>query len=341
MDVNIADRDQLSSAIGPAFRLERLLGVGAQAEVWLAQEVALDRPVAIKLLRGDLANHPRVLERLRREAVTVARVNSPYVVPVLQFVLRSDTPFIVMPFVAGETLVAALERRGTLPPAEVATIIRDVGAGLAAVHKLGVVHRDVKPSNILLDSETNLARLTDFGIAKALLSDRPALTTAGLLVGSAAYMSPEQFDDAAEVGPPCDIYSLGIVAFELLTGNRPFLGRSVAQLAFQHTSETADSLVGRDGIPNDLAELFDRCLSKEAPQRPSAEQLVELLDSQLTDASKPITNEKPRSVNVLKLAGLLIAVLALSVFALVFRGEALVMLKSLLKTLLKLALYLL
>jgi serine/threonine protein kinase len=216
---------------------------------------------------------------------------------------------------------------------------RETALGLADAHEVGLIHRDVKPSNILLDGKTGSARLTDFGIAKALGESDLRLTATGAFVGTAAYMSPEQFDASTTLGTPSDVYSLGVVAFEVVAGELPFRG-TVAQLALQHTNDPAPSLATIDGVSPALAELVDRCLSKDPLERPAARDVavsLESIDSATETTEAPVSGS--RRMRLLRFVGLLLATLALSVFAIVVKGEALVMLKALLKTLLKAALH--
>ncbi len=332
-------RDRLSAAIGAPFQFQTVLGTGGQAEVWLARDVDLDRAVAIKVLRPDVVAEPGVVERLRREALTIARIDSPYVVPILQFVSREETCFLVMPFVAGETLAAAIARRGQFSVEEGAKILRDVSLGLATAHDLGVVHRDVKPSNILIDGKTGGARLTDFGIAKALHTADLPLTAAGSLVGSAPYMSPEQFDGTGDVATATDIYALGVVAFEALTGKRPFDGQTAARLAVQHASQPPKSLLDHR-VPPTIADVVDRCLAKDPADRPRAHEVAAVFDrlnpsseNEDAESSRKTRATGPRRIG--KLAVLLLAALVLSVFEFVLKGEALVALRYLLKVLLR------
>ncbi len=206
--------------VGGRYRLEALVGRGGSAEVWSAQDEALERPVAVKLVT---ATGGEDAGRVRDEARLLARLSHPGLVPVYDAGTdEGGRPWVVMELVVGETLADAIAR-GALPPERTAEIGRVLADALAYVHGQGLVHRDVKPANVLLGRDGRV-RLTDFGIAR--LVDAARVTATGLTVGTASYLSPEQVT-GAEVGPPSDVYSLGLVLLECLTGRREYPGSAV------------------------------------------------------------------------------------------------------------------
>jgi len=186
-------RETLEKAIGFQYRIERLLGRGGMGAVYLAHELALDRDVAIKVLPPEQASAPQFRERFRREARTAARLTHPNIVPLHTFGEVNGLVYFVMGYVAGEPLASRIRRKGPFASDEARTMIAEIADALNYAHRHGVVHRDIKPDNILIDAEAGSALLTDFGIAKATFADAQ-LTTAGQLMGTPAYMSPEQLN---------------------------------------------------------------------------------------------------------------------------------------------------
>lgn len=204
------------------YRFVERLGAGGMAEVWLAEDTRLEREVAVKVLRE---RDEGLARRLRRESRVLAGLSHPAVVAVLDAGEVDGRPFVVLERVRGETLAELLLRDGALAPGQVASLGAELADGLAHAHTLGVVHRDVKPSNILVD-EHGRARLVDFGIART--DDATHLTGTGLSIGTAAYLAPEQLDAPEQVGPPADVYALGLVLAEALSGRRVFPGPAPA-----------------------------------------------------------------------------------------------------------------
>src|SRR5437762_7849497 len=196
------------SAVAGRYSLERELGRGGMGVVYLAREVRLDRPVAIKLLPPELAAQDRLRDRFLREARTAARLSHPYIVPIHAVDDVGDFVFYVMAYVDGETLAQRVMSRGPLPPAEATRVLREVAWALAYAHAQGIVHRDIKPANILLERGTERAMVTDFGIAR--LVHTPGQTGVGELLGTTEYMSPEQAS-GEPVDGRSDLYSLGVV----------------------------------------------------------------------------------------------------------------------------------
>jgi serine/threonine-protein kinase len=235
--------------------LERLLGRGGMGAVYLAHELALDRDVAIKVLPPEFAGAPELRERFRREARTAARLNHPNIVPLYTFGEVDGLMYFVMGYVAGESLAGRLKREGALAPDEAYSLLADIADALSYAHRHGVVHRDIKPDNILIDGESGSPRLTDFGIAKAAASDAQ-LTMTGQMIGTPAYMSPEQALGSPEADARSDIYSLGVVAYEMVSGRLPFDAKTPMDSLMQRLKQEPRPLraVAPD-LPEDLVSL--------------------------------------------------------------------------------------
>jgi tRNA A-37 threonylcarbamoyl transferase component Bud32 len=270
-------RDALGKAIGFQYRIERLLGRGGMGAVYLAHELALDRDVAIKVLPPEQASTPELRERFKREARTAARLTHPNIVPLHTFGEVSGLLYFVMGYVAGESLAARLQRQGPLDSEAARMLLVSVCDALDYAHRQGVVHRDIKPDNILIDDSTGAPLLTDFGIAKAALADAQ-LTTPGQLIGTPHYMSPEQAA-GMDVGPRSDLYSLGAVAYEIVSGHRPFDAVTPMDALTQRLTREPRPLSSVAGhVAPDLAQAIGRCLAREPANRwPDAKSLREAL----------------------------------------------------------------
>ena len=276
-------RDALQQKLGTAYAIERELGGGGMSRVFLAQEQALGRPVVVKLLPADFAAELSI-ERFKREIALAASLQHPHIVAVLSAGDVDGMPYFVMPYVEGKSLRQRLIQ-GPLPVGEVVPILRDVARALAFAHDRGVVHRDVKPDNVLLAHGS--AVLTDFGVAKALsdsqLEATPAggavLTRVGTSLGTPDYMAPEQAS-GGEVDQRADLYAFGVMAYEILTGRTPFAGRSLPQLIAAHIAEAPLALAERNAdVSVSLADLVMRCLEKDPAHRPqSAAEIVAALE---------------------------------------------------------------
>ena len=254
----------LQEALAGHYALERELGRGGMAVVYLARDVRLDRPVAIKLLPPELAAHDILRQRFLREARTAARLSHPHIVPIHAVDEASGYVFYVMSYVDGETLAERVATRGPLPPRETSRVLQEVAGALAAAHAQGVVHRDVKPGNILLERATGRALVTDFGIARA--ADG-AETAVGELLGTPEYMSPEQAAGEA-VDSRSDVYSLGVVAYYMVSGQLPFTAPTIqAVLAKQLTQAPPPVLSLTPALPRSLANAIDTCLIKDPSRR--------------------------------------------------------------------------
>jgi serine/threonine protein kinase len=276
-------QEQLQRALGEAYLLERELGGGGMSRVFLALERALGRKVVVKVLLPELAAGVNV-ERFRREIQLAAQLQHPHIVPLLSAGEADGLPYFIMPFVTGESLRTRVAREGEFPIAETVRILRDVVSALAYAHAYGVIHRDVKPDNVLLSG--GVAVVTDFGVAKAVTasSDSPGhtgLTSLGVALGTPAYMAPEQATASPNTDHRADIYALGIVAYEMLTGSPPFMGRSAQQVLAAQVVEEPDPVERRrPAVPPMLANLVNDCLSKRPADRPqTAAAVMHALDA--------------------------------------------------------------
>ena len=254
----------LQRALAGRYVLERRLGRGGMGIVYLARELRLDRRVAIKLLPPDRAVHPSERERFLREARTAARLSHPGIVPIFAVHEVLDFVFFVMAYVEGETLGQQVRDSGPLRPAVAARVLEEVARALAYAHARGVVHRDVKPDNILLDRTTGRALVSDFGIARV---GSGVASGPRRVVGTAEFMSPEQ-----AVGSPVDarsdLYSLGVVGFFALSGRLPFDGPDAVTVLARHVADRPPGLASlAPGVPLRLAEVIDRCLAKQPHAR--------------------------------------------------------------------------
>ena len=268
----------VQSALAGEYSLERELGRGGMGVVYLAREVALDRLVAIKVLPESMSMRPDLRERFLREARTAARLSHPHIVPIHRVGDAGGVVYFAMAYVRGETLGQRLRDRGPLPPEVVSRVVREVAWALAYAHAQGVIHRDVKPDNILLEADSGRALVTDFGIARASADDE--LTDPGRLMGTAHFMSPEQGASASLDGRS-DLYSLGVVAYLALTGRPPFDAPSVPALLVRHASEPVPPMASvAPGVPARLAAVVERCLSKAPEARfATGEELADALGS--------------------------------------------------------------
>ena len=269
----------LQRALAGRYVLERRLGRGGMGVVYLARELRLDRRVAIKLLPPERAIQPLARERFLREARTAAQLSHPGIVPIFAVHEVSDFVYFAMAYVDGDTLGRRVRQQGPLPYDTAARLLEEVARALAYAHDRGVVHRDVKPDNILLDLATGRALVSDFGIARV-GSD----TTTGpqRVVGTAEFMSPEQVL-GERVDPRSDLYSLGVVGFFALSGELPFVGPNDMSVLARHVSEPPPPLASvAPGVPPRLAETIDRCLAKDPGARfPNGAALADALAAAL------------------------------------------------------------
>ena len=249
------------------YRVGRRLGAGGMSTVFLAMDSVLERPVAVKLLAEHLAEDDDFVARFRREALAAARLQHPNIVQVFD---SGEDPgshrhFIVMEYVEGPSGADLLRDQDQLEVEDAVAVVRDACHGLAYAHRAGVVHRDVKPGNLLLVEETGTTKLADFGIAKA--AEQTRITQVGSVLGTAAYLSPEQAR-GDEAGPPSDIYSLGVCAYQFLTGRLPHEYTSLTELALKQQQEPVEPItVHRPEVPPELDRVIRVCLERDPADR--------------------------------------------------------------------------
>src|SRR3954454_8731162 len=267
--------------LGGRYRLVELLGQGGMATIFRARDGQLERDVAVKVLRPEYGADPDFVARFRHEAQSVASLNHPGIVAVYDYGTDPAGPYIVMELVDGEDLASIIRRSGPLPPRQAARVSSQVARAIAAAHDRGLVHRDVKPGNILVTRDGRV-KVTDFGIARALAES--ALTLPGTTLGSVHYFSPEQARGESAT-PASDIYSLGIVLYELLTGKRPWEGDSAAAIATARlTGSVPNPSSVRSGIPPALDAIDQRALAQQPQDRfGSAGEMADALDGYLAE----------------------------------------------------------
>jgi len=252
-------------AVAGRYSLERELGRGGMGVVYLAREVRLDRPVAIKLLPPSMACNPTLRDRFLREARTAAKLSHPNIIPIHAVEEIGEFVFFAMAYIEGETLTERVRRRGPLAPSDASRVLRDVAWALAYAHGQGVIHRDVKPDNILLENNGRVL-VADFGIASA-VAEAGGLTSEEV-VGTPEFMSPEQALGEV-VDARSDLYSLGLVGFFALSGMLPFAGEKPTAVLAKQVTEPAPPLASvAPGVPRRIAQAIDRCLSKDRDDRP-------------------------------------------------------------------------
>ena len=288
-DADATLRAALERALGRQYEILRPLGSGGMGSVFLARERTLERLVAVKVLRPDLAEAAEGRERFRREARIAARLSHPSILPLHAFGEIEGIWYFVMGYVRGQSLAERLRLEGRVPPRNARQILIELAEALDCAHRNGVVHRDIKPSNILLDDETGRAVLADFGISK-LAGAGDSLTVTGFVVGSPHFMSPEQGLGAGDVDERSDLYSLGAVGYTMLAGREPFAGASATELALRRLSQDPPPLTTvASHVPEDLAGVVTRCLARDPALRwASARELEHALGRTSEDASKAL-----------------------------------------------------
>jgi serine/threonine-protein kinase len=284
-----------ATLIGDRYELEELVGSGGMSSVYRAHDSLLERKVALKILHERYGDDEEYVERFRREARAVAQLAHPNIVTVIDRGEDDGRQFIVFEYVDGENLKQIVEREGPLALDEVVALGLEIARGLAYAHERGIVHRDVKPQNVLLNGDGH-AKVTDFGIARSLDVEH-GVTQTGTVLGTSDYIAPEQASGQV-VSRETDVYSLGVVLFELLTGTVPFKGESFVVVALQHVNEPPPSVLERrPETPPRLASLIDSALAKHPDDRPTMDELVaelEALRSGYTGGAETAVIRRPR-----------------------------------------------
>jgi serine/threonine-protein kinase len=281
------------SLVAPNVRLERLLGGGGMGSVWVARHETLNTQVAVKFMSEELAHDADALARFTREATAAAQIKSPHVVQVFDHGVTADKiPYIVMELLQGEDLDARLERVGTLSVRETALVVKQTSKALRRAHRLGIVHRDVKPANLfLVDADGDVfVKVLDFGIAKtrgaAAVAAADGDTTTGTLIGTPHYLSPEQIQGSKSVDGRTDLWALAVVAYECLTGRRPFNGDTVGAICIAiHAGEFPPPTSLRPDLPAGVDAWFARAFARDVEARfASAEDLAAALEAAMPGA---------------------------------------------------------
>jgi hypothetical protein len=281
-------RASLRKALGQQYEIERLLGRGGMGAVYLATEAALEREVAIKVLPPDRGSTQESRDRFRREARTAAKLSHPNIVPLYTFGDVDGTLYFVMGYVKGESLATRLKREGRLSVEEARRILIEIADALDYAHKLGVIHRDIKPDNVLIEEGTGRALLTDFGVAKA-IGVGQTMTEIGSVLGTPQYMSPEQAQGKADIDHRTDLYSLGVMGYVMLAGRLPFEGGTPADIMLQHITREAPSLKSlAPDIPVDIATALTKSLAKDPNSRwPNARGLKQAITISENEETPP------------------------------------------------------
>ncbi|MBV9090268.1 MAG: serine/threonine protein kinase [Mycobacteriaceae bacterium] len=254
----------IGAVLDGRYLIEAMIATGGMSAVYRGRDVRLDRPVAIKVMESRYAGDQQFLARFQREARAVARLNDPGLVAVYDQGLDARHPFLVMELVEGGTLRELLRERGPMPPHAVAAVMRPVLGGLAVAHRNGLVHRDVKPENVLISDDGDV-KIADFGLVRAVAEAK--ITSDSVILGTAAYLSPEQVT-SGNAGPRSDVYAAGILIYELLTGRTPFRGDTALALAYQrldHDVAAPSTVIA--GVPPQFDELVLRATERDPADR--------------------------------------------------------------------------
>jgi len=321
---------RLTAALAGRYEIERQVGEGGMATVYLARDVRHDRQVALKVLRPELAAALGP-ERFTREIRIAAQLQHPHILPLHDSGEANGFLYYVMPYVEGESLRERLSRSGELPIADAVRIIREIVDALAHAHEHGVVHRDLKPDNVMLSKRHAL--VMDFGVAKAVseASGNTQLTTAGVALGTPAYMAPEQATADPQTDHRADIYAVGALAYELLTGSPPFGGPNAQAILAAHVTQEPDPVTGqRASVPVPLADLVMRCLAKKPADRwQSAEEMLTVLDGVATTSggitpshTRPLAAVRGRNRNVALIAAAIVGAGTVAAAGFLLRGSS-------------------
>src|SRR3954453_12500536 len=281
------DQERPPRVIGGRYELQEMIGAGGAARVYRARDGVLDRIVAVKLLREEYGADQEFVGRFYREARAVASLSHPNIVDIYDYGAHDGTYFIAMQYIEGTDLKSILRREGRLAPARAIGMVDGALRALGAAHERGIIHRDVKPQNLLVRASDGLVKLTDFGVARAIGATQ--VTAAGTTFGTAHYMAPEQSAGGA-IGPATDLYAVGVVLFEALTGRLPFNGDTPLQIALQHQQAPPSSVTElAPNVPPALAQVVERALAKDPLARfANAEAMRQALNAGLADV--PVQN---------------------------------------------------
>ena len=281
--------DAVRGALGPQYEIQRVLGSGAMGSVLLAHDRTLDRLVAVKIINPELAATSTFRQRFLQEARTIAKLRHGNIVGVHAAGEAGGVLYFVMEFVEGESLRDVLQREGKLPTPRAVATLRELADALGYAHRAGVIHRDIKPENILIDRATGHARLTDFGIARSLAAAGDRMTGTGMSVGTPAYMSPEQASGERDIDGRSDLYSLGLVGYEMLAGVQAFTGRTSGSVIIKQITEQPVPLVEHSAdVPPALAAVIERSLAKNPDERwPDGDAMRHALDAALAGTDVP------------------------------------------------------
>lgn len=261
-------QSRIEKVLESQYDLVREIGRGGMGIVYLGRDLRLKRPVAIKLLPPELAYRSEIRSRFLKEAETAAQLSHPNIVPIFSVDEREGLVYFVMGFVDGENLGQRLHRTGRIEAEESRRVLREMADALSYAHARGVIHRDIKPDNILLQEEDGRVMVTDFGIARAITEGDARLTATGMAIGTPAYMSPEQSAGERQIDGRSDLYSLGVVGYQMLTGEPPFVANSTPALLVKHISEVPAPVRERaPDVPEDLASIVMRLLEKDPERR--------------------------------------------------------------------------
>src|SRR5262252_1179279 len=274
-------RTHVERVLGPHYELDCEIGRGGMGVVYRAKDRRLKRTVAIKVLPPELAFRSEIKTRFLREAETAAQLNHPNIVDIYAVDEAEGIVFFVMAYITGDNLAKRLHDHGALSVDETRRTLRDVADALAYAHERGVIHRDIKPDNILIDAQSGRPMVTDFGIARAVSDGDSRLTATGIAIGTPTYMSPEQAAGERAIDGRSDLYSLGIVGYQMLSGEPPFVANSTPAILVKHVSERPTPVEQRRGdVPQDLSRVVMLLLEKDPSNRfPSANSVVVALDT--------------------------------------------------------------
>jgi serine/threonine-protein kinase len=267
------------------YRVDTMIATGGMSAVYRGLDMRLDRPVALKIMESRYAGDDQFLTRFQREARAVARLKHPGLVAVYDQGIDGQHPFLVMELIEGGTLRELLRERGPMPPHAVAAVLRPVLGGLAVAHRAGLVHRDIKPENVLISDDGDV-KIADFGLVRAVAEAK--ITSTSVILGTAAYLSPEQVS-TGDAGPRSDVYSVGILAYELLTGATPFTGDSALAIAYQRMDNDVSPpsrMIG--GVPAQFDELVTHATAREPAERyADAQDMAAELDAIVDELGLP------------------------------------------------------